>query len=136
MIKQGNLMLRVMALALCFSISAIAQKTASPLPDGVMIKSTTVGNVLTDSRGMTLYTLDKDTADKSVCNNECAALWPPLLAKDGTKAPANWSVITRDDGAKQWAHQGKPLYTFAKDLKPGDVTGNGYFGGVWHVAKN
>ena len=119
MIKQGNLMLRVMALALCFSISAIAQKTASPLPDGVMIKSTTVGNVLTDSRGMTLYTLDKDTADKSVCNNECAALWPPLLAKDGTKAPANWSVITRDDGAKQWAHQGKAAIYLCQRLEAG-----------------
>jgi len=44
---------------------------------------------------MTLYTLDKDTADKSVCNDQCAVLWPPLLAKDGATAPANWSVITR-----------------------------------------
>ena len=46
----------------------------------------------------------------------------------------NWSVITRDDGTKQWAYKGKPLYTWAKDTKPGDVTGDG-FNNVWHVAQ-
>ncbi len=134
MMRQAYLKLGI--LALCFSVSAIAQKTDSALPDGITIRSTTAGEVLTDARGMTLYTLDKDMADKSVCNDQCAVLWPPLLAKEGTKAPANWSVITRDDGSKQWAYKGKPLYTFAKDMKPGDVAGNGYFGGIWHVAKS
>jgi predicted lipoprotein with Yx(FWY)xxD motif len=45
-----------------------------------------------------------------------------------------WTVVTRDDGTKQWAHKGKPLYTFAKDSKPGETAGEG-FNKVWHVAK-
>ena len=134
MMKQGYLVLGT--LALCFSIAAIAQTTASALPNGITIRSTTAGKVLADGRGMTLYTFDKDIAGKSMCNDQCAVLWPPLVAKEGTNAPANWSAITRTDGSKQWAYEGKPLYTFAEDVKPGDVTGNGYYGGMWHVAKS
>jgi len=48
--------------------------------------------------------------------------------------PANWTVITRDDGSKQWAYMGKPLYTWAKDSKPGDTTGDGFNNNVWHLA--
>jgi predicted lipoprotein with Yx(FWY)xxD motif len=43
-------------------------------------------------------------------------------------------VHVRDDGAKQWAYKGKPLYTWAKDTKPGDITGDGV-NNVWHIAK-
>ena len=134
MMKQGYLKLGI--LALCFSISAIAQKSDSALPNGITIRSTTAGQVLADARGMTLYTFDKDMPDKSVCYDRCATLWPPLVAKGGTNAPANWSMTTRTDGSKQWAYKGKPLYTFAEDTKPGDVAGNGYYGDMWHVAKN
>jgi len=132
--KQGYLKLGI--LALCFSISAIAQKSDSALPNGITIRSTTAGQVLADARGMTLYTFDKDMPDKSVCYNKCAVLWPPLVAKEGANVPVNWSMTTRTDGSKQWAYKGKPLYTFAEDTKPGDVAGNGYYGDMWHVAKN
>ena len=47
---------------------------------------------------------------------------------------ATTPIITRDDGGKQWAYKGKPLYLWAKDAKPGDKTGDG-FNNVWHVAK-
>jgi predicted lipoprotein with Yx(FWY)xxD motif len=83
---------------------------------------------------MTLYVFDKDPAGKSVCNGGCATNWPPLAAIGEMKASGAWSVVTRDDGAMQWAYNGKPLYTWIKDAKPGDVTGDGV-GGVWHVAK-
>jgi predicted lipoprotein with Yx(FWY)xxD motif len=43
-------------------------------------------------------------------------------------------VIVRDDGSRQWAYKGKPLYLWVKDHKPGDTTGDG-FRGVWHVAR-
>ena len=68
------------------------------------------GDVLTGSNGMTLYTFDKDAAGKSMCNGPCATNWPPLYAKDGDVASGNYSIITRDDGKKQWALKGKPLY--------------------------
>lgn len=94
----------------------------------------TAGGMLTDSAGMTLYTFDKDGAGKSVCNGPCAANWPPLLAQAGDQGSGDYSVITRDDGKKQWAYKGKPLYTWIKDQKPGDKSGDGVKN-VWHVAK-
>ncbi|RFO97294.1 hypothetical protein DIC66_09195 [Rhodoferax lacus] len=92
--------------------------------------------VLTGPNGMTLYTFDKDTAGsgKSVCNGPCATNWPPLMATDADKASGDYSIVTRDDGKKQWAMKGKPLYYWVKDSKPGDMTGDG-FNKVWQVAK-
>jgi predicted lipoprotein with Yx(FWY)xxD motif len=91
---------------------------------------------LTNAAGMTLYTFDKDAAGsgKSVCNGPCATNWPPLMAAADAKAAGDYSIATRDDGAKQWAFKGKPLYLWAKDQKPGDKTGDG-FNSVWHTAK-
>lgn len=92
--------------------------------------------VLTGPNGMTLYTFDRDTAGsgKSVCNGPCATNWPPLMAADADKASGDFSIITRDDGSKQWAQKGKPLYYWAKDAKPGDKTGDG-FNKIWQTAK-
>ena len=90
--------------------------------------------VLTNAAGMTLYTFDKDAGGKSACNGPCAANWPPLMAAGDAKASGDWTIVTRDDGGKQWAYKGKPLYLWAKDQKPGDKTGDG-FNNVWHVAK-
>ena len=91
------------------------------------------GNMLTNDAGMTLYTFDKDAGGKSACNGPCATNWPPFMAAAGAKTDADWTIITRDDGGKQWAYKGKPLYLWAKDAKPGDKTGDG-FNNVWHVA--
>jgi len=105
-------------------------------PSGVKMGKTAGGQVFTDSKGMTLYTFDKDgTPGKSVCNGPCAQNWPPLMATAKSKPMGEWTVITRDDGSKQWAYKGKPLYAFAKDTKPGDTTGDGFLNGAWHVAK-
>ncbi len=87
------------------------------------------------AKGMTLYTFDKDTAGKSVCNGQCAVNWPPLVVGDSAKPSGNWSIVVRDDGLKQWAYKGKPLYGWIKDQKPGDKTGDGFMNGAWHVAK-
>jgi len=91
------------------------------------------GGMLVGANGMTLYTFDKDAGGKSACNGPCANNWPALAAKDGEQASGDWSIITRDDGAKQWAYKSKPLYFWSKDQKAGDKTGDG-FNGVWHVA--
>ena len=91
--------------------------------------------VLTGSNGMTLYTFDKDADGKSMCNGPCATNWPPLYATDSDKASGDYSIITRDDGKKQWALKGKPLYYWSKDQKQGDKTGDGFLNNAWHVAK-
>lgn len=92
--------------------------------------------VLVGPNGMTLYTFDRDIAGsgKSVCNGPCATNWPPLMAADSDKASGDYMVITRDDGKKQWAMKGKPLYYWIKDSKAGDKTGDGVQG-VWHIVK-
>ncbi len=94
----------------------------------------TQDGVLVNSAGMTLYTFDKDTAGKSACNDQCAKIWPPVAAPADAKPMGDMTVITRDDGSKQWAYKGKPVYLYAKDAKPGDKTGDN-FKEVWHVIK-
>jgi predicted lipoprotein with Yx(FWY)xxD motif len=97
-------------------------------------------DMLTGNNGMTLYVFDKDVAGsgKSVCNGPCAANWPPLIASDfalnSDSASSDFTLVVRDDGKKQWALKGKPLYYWVKDQKPGDKTGEGV-NNVWHVAK-
>jgi predicted lipoprotein with Yx(FWY)xxD motif len=88
--------------------------------------------MLVDSSGMTVYTFDKDTANsgKSACSGSCAQNWPPLIVADEPAAP--YSTIKREDGSKQLAYKGKPLYTFKKDKKPGDKTGDKVMN-AWHV---
>ncbi|HEY7944610.1 MAG TPA: hypothetical protein VIH15_08915 [Casimicrobiaceae bacterium] len=110
--------------AIAVSGVALAQQ-----PPGKM-----AGGMMTDSGGMTLYTFDNDTGGKSACNGPCAAIWPPLTAGGDAKASGDWTTIARDDGSKQWAFKGKPLYHWSKDKKPGDMTGDG-FNGVWHAVK-
>ena len=118
----------VLALAL-IGPAALAQ-TAAP----AKVAETSKGKALVDAKGMTLYTFDKDSAGKSACNGACATNWPPLMAAAEAKGSGEWRVITRDDGMKQWAYKGKPLYTWAKDSKPGDATGDGVANNTWHVA--
>ena len=92
------------------------------------------GKTLVDAKGMTLYTYDRDTtAGKSACNGNCATNWPPLMASAGAKAEGAWTVITRDDGGKQWAYKGKPLYFWKDDKKAGDAEGDGR-NNIWHIA--
>lgn len=91
---------------------------------------------LVGPNGMTLYTFDKDAAGsgKSVCVDKCAVNWPPFMAAAGDSASGDWSIVTRNDGTKQWAFRGKPLYYWIKDQKPGDRTGHGV-NKIWQVAR-
>jgi len=93
-----------------------------------------LGKILVDGKGMTLYTFDKDADGKSMCNGDCAKAWPPAMAMESDKPVGDLKIIKRDDGTLQWADDDKPLYTFVKDTKPGDVTGD-KFKDVWHVVK-
>ena len=90
--------------------------------------------ILTDAKGMTLYTFDNDKDGASACYDACAANWPPLVAAADAKADDEYGLIDRTDGSKQWTYDGKPLYLWVKDQKPGDMTGDGVKG-VWHTAK-
>jgi predicted lipoprotein with Yx(FWY)xxD motif len=94
------------------------------------------GEVLAGPNGMTLYTFANDKEPgKSACIGQCAQNWPPLQPQANAPEPkAPLSVITRDDGSKQYAYKGKPLYYYAKDEKSGEAKGQG-LGNLWAVAK-
>jgi predicted lipoprotein with Yx(FWY)xxD motif len=97
------------------------------------IADTSKGKTLVDSKGMTLYTLDKDAGGKSMCNGPCADNWPPLMASADTKASGDWTVVTRDDGRTMRAFKGKPLYTRKKDSRPATppATASTMASGMW-----
>jgi predicted lipoprotein with Yx(FWY)xxD motif len=118
----------VTALAACSTYEGMMAKPAAP--------AKTMDGVLANSAGMTLYTFDKDAAGsgKSACNGPCAANWPPLMAAADSSASGDYTIITRDDGGKQWAYKGKPLYLWVKDARPGDKSGDG-FNNAWRVAR-
>ncbi len=127
------LMIAVGALTLGACASMDPQPASmDPLPASFKTADTTLGKVLADNKGMTLYIFDKDVPGKSNCKGKCATAWPPVMASASAKATGKFSIITRDDGAKQWAYDKMPLYGWFKDKKPGDVTGDGVKG-VWHV---
>jgi predicted lipoprotein with Yx(FWY)xxD motif len=84
---------------------------------------------------MTLYTFDDDAKGKSNCYDDCAKGWPPFVAAADAKPEGKWTIVDRTDGTKMWAYAGRPLYTWIKDTKPGDVTGD-MVEGLWHVANS
>ena len=99
----------------------------------------TLGKILTDGKGMTLYQFATDKKDTSACTGQCATTWPPLTASAAPAAPAGDSgtigLITRPDGTKQVTYNGLPLYGYSKDTKQGDTTGQGV-GGLWKVVQS
>jgi len=108
-----------------FAAGAMADEV---MPAGLVTQKTVYGNVLADARRMTLYSFDQDKDGKSACDGPCADVRTPLAAPRIGHAVGDWTIVTRDDGAKQWAYKGKPLYGFAGDHAPGDLNG---VGGDW-----
>jgi predicted lipoprotein with Yx(FWY)xxD motif len=117
--------------------------TPSPPPTAanaratMTVASTSLGKILVDSQGRSLYLFKKD-AGKSTCSGECATAWPPLIAKGkptaGGGAQASMlGTVKRDDGTMQVTYHGHPLYLFAGDQQPGQVSGEGStaFGAPW-----
>jgi predicted lipoprotein with Yx(FWY)xxD motif len=116
--------------------------SVSPAPGPVTIKAkdTSIGKILVDDKEMTLYLFEKDKEGKPTCTGECATAWPPVVttAKPtaGEGINAAWlAMVDRADGTKQVTYHGHPLYHYAKDTKPGDMTGQGVeaFGAKWYV---
>ena len=122
--------------ALLIVVALVGMLAACSTMTGEAAPAHVQGGVLVDAKGMTLYTFDKDPAGsgKSVCTDQGAKAWPPLAAPADAKPVGDYTVITRSDGTKQWAFKGKPLYTWVKDTKPGDMTGEG-FRNIWRVAR-
>jgi predicted lipoprotein with Yx(FWY)xxD motif len=109
--------------------------------DSLKVATTSLGPVLVDSKGQTVYLLTSDTPGHSKCNATCLKFWPPVLAPAGASVPsisgisAPLAVTKTTSGASMLTAGGWPLYTFLKDKAPGDVKGQGKksFGGIWYA---
>lgn len=95
---------------------------SAEMPAGLKKATGAKGEFLTTANGMTVYTFSKDQAGKSTCTGECAKNWPAVTASATDKAIGSYSVIKTATGS-QWAYEGKPLYTYSKDAKAGDMLG-------------
>ena len=111
--------------------SAVTVKTAH---------SATLGTLLVDQSGLTLYRYTPDGTGKTTCTGACAAAWPPFTLPSGTThaaagagvAASALGTITRPGGALQVTFEGMPLYRFSGDSKAGDTKGQGV-AGTWVV---
>ena len=118
--------------------SSSPPKTASGAAATVSVDNASLGNILVDSKGRTLYLFTRDSGTMSECNGACAVNWPPLRASGkptiagGAKASLI-STTARSDGTRQVTYNGHPLYRFKNDSKSGDTNGEGLnaFGGNW-----
>jgi predicted lipoprotein with Yx(FWY)xxD motif len=123
---------------LALAATAIGHATAPAVVKVVKTKS--LGKVVANDKGKTLYLFRADSGPKSACYGQCAKYWPPLLttgkpvATDGVKA-ALLGTAKRKDGTIQVTYKGHPLYTFAEDTKVGMTTGEGSdgFGAKWYA---
>ena len=118
--------------------TASQQSTPQTTSGKVSTASTSLGPVLVDSQGRTLYLFKADQGMRSACSGACASAWPPLRVSGkptvggGASAP-KLGTTPRSDGEPEVTYNGHPLYTYTGDSKPGDVNGQGLtaFGAAW-----
>jgi predicted lipoprotein with Yx(FWY)xxD motif len=122
------------------STSSELPKTADGRTATLGVANNSLGQVLVDSQGRTLYLFRRDSGARSACSGSCAVDWPPLRTTGkptvGTGAkPAITMTEARSDGRAQITYNGHPLYRFSGDQKPGDTNGQGQdaFGGLWYA---
>jgi len=124
------------------SDQATTASSATPAATTTDVKtaSTSLGTVLVDAKGMTLYHLTAEKNGKFICTDgTCLGLWHPLLTHGGQRphgAVGSLGTVQRPDGGMQIAYKGQPLYTFAQDSAAGDTNGQGFKDvGTWTVIK-
>lgn len=117
--------------------TSAASSSAAAASVQIKTRSTSLGTVLTDTKGFVLYWFAKDSKTSSACSGACATFWPPVIgtpvAGSGVTLTGNLGTIKRSDGSLQATYDGHPLYTFKGDSSAGQVTGNGNngFGALW-----
>jgi len=134
--------LSALSVAACGGGGASASVTPPKLADGqpatLGSSNSSLGKILVDSAGHTLYLFEKDSGTTSACTGACASAWPPLRVSGKPKVgtginAAQVGTTTRSDGKPQVTYHGHPLYRYQGDQKPGDTNGQGLtaFGGGW-----
>jgi predicted lipoprotein with Yx(FWY)xxD motif len=118
------------------SSTGASSSTAPGAAAVIKTANTSLGTILVDGQGRTLYHRTDETATHIVCTGVCATTWPPLFAEGtvGVGSVGQLSTVKRPDGQGQAAASGQPLYTYSGDSKAGDTNGQGV-GGIWFVIK-
>jgi predicted lipoprotein with Yx(FWY)xxD motif len=137
--SRGSIVSATVFLALaCAVVPVAASQAAAGKGPVVSTATTSLGRVLVDAHGHTLYLFGKDRNGKSACSGACAAAWPPLIATAKPRAGAGAAAsrlgtTRRADGRLQVTYNHHPVYTFVKDTKKGQTNGEGLtaFGGTW-----
>lgn len=136
--KRLTLSIGAAAAALLLGLGVASAASSSATKVG--IASTSLGKILVDGHGRTLYLFAKDKRGKSACSGACAAYWPPLIASGKPSAVAGakkslLGTIRRSDGRRQVTYRHHPLYKYAGDGAKGQTNGQGLddFGGEWWV---
>jgi predicted lipoprotein with Yx(FWY)xxD motif len=116
---------------------------AAPAASGtaLSVRNTSLGTILTDGRGFTLYAFEADQGTTSACSGACAAAWPPAAATSSSPqvgtgvTPSLVGQAMRADGTAQLTYAGHPVYLFVHDTAPGSTSGQGLqaFGARWDV---
>lgn len=126
--------------AITSSVSSGNAGGGSPASGTVAVSDSSLGKILVDGQGLSLYLLTADSSDQSACTDACATAWPPLMATGQVSAGSGadgslLGTLVRPDGSKQVTYNGHPLYTFKGDHAAGDVAGQGInsFGGTWYL---
>jgi predicted lipoprotein with Yx(FWY)xxD motif len=122
------------------STQPAAQTSNSSSSSAALVKSASnsLGTILVNSQGMTLYHLSGEVNGKFICTSTaCVGIWHPLIAPSSGAAPSgvgSLGTVKRPDGTVQVTYKGTPLYTFAGDQQPGETKGQGIKDvGTWSV---
>lgn len=134
---------RSAALVLVAAVASVAAVSASATVTSaakVKTRTTSLGRIVVNAGGRSLYLFEKDKNGKSACYGLCTTYWPPLLTRGKPVAGAGikaklLGVTTRKNGTRQVTYAGHPLYRYGADTKPGQTAGEGLtdFGGGWDV---
>jgi predicted lipoprotein with Yx(FWY)xxD motif len=128
----------VASLALTFgaiaSGAAAQERERSTLSYPPGASTVVLNGAASPASGRALYVYDKDADGVSKCVGQCIIAWPPLTPAAGAKEGGGWTIITRSDGARQWAYKGRPVYVFYRDKADSIATGAQIIPG-WHLAK-
>jgi predicted lipoprotein with Yx(FWY)xxD motif len=102
---------------------------------GLSVSQTSLGKVLVDGQGMTLYMLSADSHDHSTCTSQCLQFWPPVAPGGAGQLSVAMGHTATPDGTAIATVAGHPVYTFSQDHRSGDVNGEGLneFGGIWYA---
>lgn len=115
-------------------LAAVVLAGALQLPALAALGPHVRDGILVDRGGFTLYTFEQDGPRISRCYLACAAAWPPLEVRGHETASGDFDVVAREDGSRQWAWRGKPLYRYAGDQSPGDRRGDN-LAARWHLVR-